>query len=84
MNEKYNKICKYLSYVELFLTLASTVTGCISISAFVSLFAIPVGITSSAVRIKVCTFTGGIKKYKLIIKKNKKKHDKIVLLRKVS
>ena len=78
MNEKYKKICKYLIYVELFLILASTVTG------FVSLFAIPVGITSSAVQIKVCTFIGGIKKYKLIIKKKKKKHDKIVLLGKVS
>ena len=37
---------------------------------------------SSAVGIKNCAITSGIKKYKSIIKKNKKKHDKIVLLAK--
>ena len=31
--------------------------------------------------IKICAITAGIKKYKSIIKKKKKKHDKIVLLR---
>ena len=30
--------------------------------------------------IKICAMIAGIKKYKSIIKKNKKKHDKIVLL----
>ena len=39
-----------------------------------------VGITSSAVRSKICLITSGIKKFKSIIKKKKKKHDKIVLL----
>ena len=34
MNEKYKKTCEYLNYVEHLLILASTVTGCISISAF--------------------------------------------------
>ena len=38
------------------------------------------GITSSAVEIKTCAITAGIKRYKSIIKKKKKKHDKIVLL----
>ena len=60
------------------LILASTVTGCVSISAFTSLVAVLVGITSSAVAIKICAITAGIKMYKSIIKK--KKHDKIVLL----
>ena len=46
---------------------------------FTSLVAIPVGITSSAVGIKICAITAGIKKYKSIIKK-KKKHYKIVFL----
>ena len=31
---------------------------------------------------KVCAITTGIRKYKSIVKKNKKKHDKIVLLEK--
>ena len=60
--------------------LASTITSCVSISAFVPLACVPAGITSSAVGIKICAFTAGIKKYKSIIKKKKKRHDEIVLL----
>ena len=39
---------------------------------------IPIGITSYAVGLKICAIAAGIKKYKSIIKKKKKKHDKIV------
>ena len=46
MSEKYKKTCKYLNYVEHLLILASTVTGCVSISAFFPLVCVPVGITS--------------------------------------
>ena len=60
--------------------LVSTVTGCISIPTFASLDFGPIDITSSAVEIKVCAITEGINKYKSIIKKKKKKHDKMVLL----
>ena len=52
----------------------------LSISAFASLVCVPVEISSSAVGIHVCAITAGIKKYKSIIKKKKKEHDKIVLL----
>ena len=62
------------------LILASTVTGRVSISAFTSLVAVPVGITSSPVKLKIYAITTGIKKYKSIIKKKKKKHNGIVLL----
>ena len=62
--------------------LGSTITGCISISAFASLVGFPIGITSSAIELKMCTITARIEKYKSIIKKKKKKHDKIVLLAK--
>ena len=79
MIEKYKKTRKYLHYVEQLVILASTVTSCVSISAFALLACVPVGVTSSAVGIKICAITKGIKKYKSIIKK-KKKHDKIVLL----
>ena len=54
MKEKYKNTCKYLNYVEHFLTLPSIMTGCISISAFASLICVPVGIASSAVGIKIC------------------------------
>ena len=62
------------------LILTSTVTGCVSISAFDSLVCVPVGITSSAVGINIFAIIEGLKTYKSIIKKKKEKHDKIVLL----
>ena len=43
---------------------------------------IPVGITSSAIGLKISAIIAGIKKYKSIIKKKKKKHDEIILLAK--
>ena len=58
------------------------VTGCVSISDFASLVAISIEVTSSAVGLKICAITAGIKKHKSIIKKKKKKHDKNVLLAK--
>ena len=64
------------------LIVISTITGCVSISAFASLVGIPIGITSSAIGLKICVANVGIKKYKSIIKKKKRKHDKIVLLAK--
>ena len=80
MSKNYKKVCTTLSHIEHFVILASIITGCISISAFASLLGLPIGITSSAIELKTCAITAGIKRYKSIIKKNKKKHDKIVLL----
>ena len=54
--------------VEHFLVLTSTVTGCISISAFTSWIGIPIGIVSSAIGLEVCGIIAGIKKYKSVIK----------------
>ena len=82
MSKRHKKVCTNLNYIEHFLIVASKITGCISISAFSSLIGIPLGITSFAIGLKICAITAGIKKYKSIIKKNKKKHDKIVLLAK--
>ena len=82
MNNKHKKVCANLNYIEHSLILASTVTGCISISTFVSLFGIPIRITSSEIGLKICAVTKAIKKYNLIIKKKKKKHDKITSLAK--
>ena len=47
-----------------FLILVSAINGCISISAFGSLLGIPIGITSSAIGLKILTITAGIKKFK--------------------
>ena len=43
---------------------------------------ISIGVTNSAIGLKICEITAGIKKYKSIIKKKKKRLDKIVLLAK--
>ena len=80
VNKKCEIICTILTYTEHLLILVSTVIGCISISAFASLLGIPIGITSSAIGLKICTTTLGIEMYKSINKISKKKHDKIVLL----
>ena len=70
-----------LNYIEYQLILVFTVSGCVSISAF-ALAGIHIGIKSSEIELTICLITAGIKKYKSIIKKEKKKHDKIVLLAK--
>ena len=82
MSKKHKKVYTTLNYIEHFLILASTITGCVSISAFSSLVGISIGITSSAVRLKIYAVTAAIKKYKSKIKKNKGKHNKIILLAK--
>ena len=46
------------------------------------MFGISIRITISAIGLKICVIAAGIKKYKSIIKENKKKHHKIVLLAK--
>ena len=82
MSRKQKKVCTTPNSIEYFLILADTITGCISISAFTSLLGIPIGITSSAIGLKTWAITAAIKRYKSIIKKKEKKHDKIVLLAK--
>ena len=82
MSKKYKIVCTTVNYIEQFLILASKITGCVSISAFASLVGIPIGITSSAIGLNICTITAGSKVYKSINKKKKLKHNKIVLLAK--
>ena len=57
-----------------------TITSCVSTSAFTSLVSVSVGVMSSTVEIKISVIIEGIKKYKPIINKKKRKNDKIVLL----
>ena len=61
MSKKQKKGCAVLNYIENFLILASTITGCISISAFASLNGIPIGITSSAIGLRICAINAGVK-----------------------
>ena len=72
MSKNHKKVCTTLNYIELFLTLDSTITRCISISAFASLVGIPIGITSSAIELKICTITAAIKNISQQLRKRKK------------
>ena len=82
VSKKHKRVCASLNYIEHFLILVSTITGCILISASASLLGIPIEITSSAIGLNFCATAAGIKKCKSIIKKNKNKCYKIVLLAK--
>ena len=53
MSKKDKNVCTSLNYIQQFLFLASTITGCISISAFATLFRILIGIPSSAIGLLV-------------------------------
>ena len=68
MGNKQKQVPMALIYFLKLLVLAFVVTGCVSVSAFCSLFSN-----------KICAIIAGIKNYKSIIKKKKKNHDKIVL-----
>ena len=57
-------ICITLNDIEHIIVLASTVTGCITISDFSSSVGTPKGITSSEIGLKVCAITARIKKFK--------------------
>ena len=82
MSEKHKKMCTAFNYFGNFLLFTSGVSLCVLISAFSSLIGIPIGISSFSVGLQICMITAGIKKCKSIIKKIKKKHNKIVLLAK--
>ena len=82
ISKKHKKLCGVLNYIDNSLILISTITRCIFISDFGSLVGISIGITSSAIGLNVCAITVGLKKYKSLNKKNKKKHDKTISLAK--
>ena len=83
MSRQNKNVGRFLNYFEYFLIFVSAVSGCASISAFASLVGFPLGITSSVAELKIWALTAGIKKYKVTIKKKKKKrNDRIPLLAK--
>ena len=60
MSKNHKKVCKILNYIEHPFIVISTITGCVSISAFAPLVGIPIGITSSTIELKMCVITTGI------------------------
>ena len=80
MSKKHEKVYIVLNYIEHLLVLTSTVSGWVFISNFACLVGFPRGIPNSSIGLKMYVITAGIKKYKSIIKKKKKKHEKILSL----
>ena len=80
ISKKHKKFCRVLNYIPPLLIVISRITWCVSISTFVSLVAIPIGIISSVIGSKICVITSAIKRFKSIIKKKKKHNNTILLL----
>ena len=79
MNRKHKKVCATLNYLEHFLILASTITGCVSISFFASFTSI--GITSSAIGLKIYAIFAVSAKMKMkryLKKKNQLRYEKLL------
>ena len=57
MSKKHKRVCRVLNYIDHSLIAISTITECVSVSAFASLVGIPIGITSSAIGLKICVIT---------------------------
>ena len=53
MSKKHKNVCANVTYIEKFLLLASTNTGCVSISSCACLVGIPIRITNSAIELKI-------------------------------
>ena len=71
MSKKHKKFCRVLYYINHSLIAISIITGWVSI--FTSLVGILTVITSSAIGLKICVITAGIKRFKSIIKKKKRR-----------
>ena len=53
MSKKHKNVCRVLNYIDHLLIAICTIIGCVSISVFASVVGIPIGITSSAIGLKV-------------------------------
>ena len=53
MSKKHKNVCRVLNYIDHLLIAICAITGCVSISVFASVVGIPIGITSSAIGLKV-------------------------------
>ena len=60
ISKKHKNIYRVLNYIDYLLIVTSTITGCVSISAFAFLIGIPIGITISAFGLKLCAITAVI------------------------
>ena len=71
MNKRDKKCVGFWNTLSIFLA----VSGCFWFSWFASLVCAPASMTSSVGELKICAITVGIKNYKSITKKKRKKHN---------
>ena len=64
ISRKHKNVCTTLNYIEHFPILAFAITECISSSAFASLLDTLIGITSSAIGLKICAIVQILKDQK--------------------
>ena len=63
IGKKHKLVYRVLNVFEYWFILISTITGCVSTFVFAFLVGISIGITSSAIGLKICVVTTGIKNY---------------------
>ena len=78
MSEKHKNVCTGLNHIEHLLFSVCMLLEVFQFLLFASLVCIPVDISNSIVGLYFCAITAGIKKYNSLIKKKKRKHDKLV------
>ena len=62
ISKKHKNVYGVFNFIGNLLFLIYTVHGCISISSFASLVGMPIEITSSTIRLKICVIITGIKR----------------------
>ena len=82
MSEKHKNVCRRLNYFEKIFVFVFAVRRSVPISAFPSVLSVPASTTNSAVGLEICASIAEIRNCKSIIKKKRKKRDKIVMLAK--
>ena len=80
-SKKLNKYVTAFDYVDKILIGLSTATSGVSIILFTSIVGVPVGIASASFTL-IFSLTTGIVKKLLNLTRNKKRHDKILMLAK--
>ena len=81
-SHKLNKYITILNYIDKILVILSARTGGVSIISFTSVIGAPVGIVSASFTLVFSLTTGIVKKILGILRKKRKKHDKILMLAK--
>ena len=79
MSKKLSKYISFFDYFDNSLIVLSVTSGSASIASFATVIGIPIGITSASHSLAFSLCTGLVKKL-LKAARNKKKHNKIVML----